>query len=202
VPCVFLLRYSATAPRVVARVGLVVCLVGTTALADPVRLHLSGGGAFALGGYQQREFGPGADFATAVEYRAWRTVGLAIQLDGLILSDGREPRNPELANNNGANFGALAAGANVRLPHGFWVGAAGGCGLTGALVRPAASAMLGYELPPEIGVTWGPVVKWVHLFQPDSSVRPEDANVFVAGLHITFGASSSVEETRLVAALE
>lgn len=171
-------------------IGLV-CAAANTAHAEPLGFRLSGGGALALGGYQQREFGPGADLSTAVEYQAFERLGVAMQLDGFLLSDGADPRDAELANNNGASMAAVLLGANLRALDGMWIGASGGAGLTGGRFRPIMSATLGYTLSPEFptGVAWGPMLKWVHLFQPDSAVRPEDANIIVAGLHIAFGGS-------------
>lgn len=177
--------------RIAASVIGLACAGAATAHAEPVGFRLSGGGALALGGYQQREFGPGADLSTAVEYQAFDRLGVGMQLDGFLLSDGADPSDAELANNNGASMAALLVGLNLRALQGVWIGAAGGAGITGGRFRPVMSATLGYALSPEFptGVAWGPMFKWVHLFQPDSAVRPEDANVVVAGLHIAFGGS-------------
>lgn len=169
------------------------------AQAEPLRVFARGGVALPLGGYQASELGLGAGVTGGVEYPFTPKIGVAAEVGGVWLSDGEPPADPTFSDLGAASqvSGALALhlrpGATSDLSTfdasaGFWVSASGGLGFTGGLQRFMADVAVGYDffLDDTGNVGLGPMVSWLHVFQPDSEVRPEDANVLVLGVHALF----------------
>jgi outer membrane protein OmpA-like peptidoglycan-associated protein len=72
-------------------------------------------------------------------------------------------------------------------PAGLWLSATGGVARTGSLTRPMFDAQAGFDIlfdQGRLGV--GPSVGLLHVFQPNDALRPDDANVLFAGLHVVF----------------
>jgi outer membrane protein OmpA-like peptidoglycan-associated protein len=68
--------------------------------------------------------------------------------------------------------------------HGPWLAAHGGAAQTGGLTRGMLSAATGWDFAlsgGRLGV--GPTLGWLHVFQPDSELRPADANILTLGVH-------------------
>lgn len=164
--------------------------------AEPLRIFGRGGVALPIGGYQANEFGLGAALVAGAELPFTPKVGIAAELGATWLSDGAAPTAPSFANPNGASqfSGALALHfrpgntadlAQFDASAGWWGSASGGLAVTGGLKRVMADVALGYDffLDDTGNLGLGPMVSWMHVFQPDAELRPEDANVLVLGLH-------------------
>ena len=74
----------------------------------------------------------------------------------------------------------------------LWIDLAAGVAFTGDVIRPALEASVGFDLrlSPRVGV--GPMVRYFHIFQPESDPFPVDARVLAAGAAFTwrFGADA------------
>ncbi len=176
-----------------ACVGAGVLLAGSVR-ADEPQLHGALGLAHALGDPQQGEYGFGAAVSVAGEWTLHRVVGVQGEVSFVGLPDGAPPENPAIAN-HGAGFD-LSAMAGLRVhPFGHrrvasvWFDANVGLAFTGSVTRPSFDAHLGYDIRVGRGrLDLGPFVGYAQIFQPDDALRPEDAHVLVAGLHIALGA--------------
>lgn len=167
------------------------------AKAEPLRVFGRGGVALPIGGYQSEELGVGAGVAAGVEYPFTPKLGVAAELGGVWLSDGEPPSNPAFSDLGAASQVSAALALHVRpwgtsdlakfdSSAGFWGSASGGLAFTGGLQRVMADVAVGYDFflddTGNLGV--GPMASWLHVFQPDSEVRPEDANLLVLGVHV------------------
>ena len=171
-------------------------VVGALALAPaasaeaPV-LHATAGAARALGGAQQSETGLGGGGSLALELPLARALGVEIELGGVALTAGSAPADPTLAPRGASS--ALTATAGLRLHpwgsarSGPWLDAHGGGARTGGLTRAAFDARMGWDF--QVGaLALGPFVGYLHVLQPDDTLRPDDAHVALAGLHASLGA--------------
>jgi outer membrane protein OmpA-like peptidoglycan-associated protein len=159
------------------------------------RLHGVAGVGHAVGGYQQREFGFGSTVRGALELVLLREIGIYGQGSGTWLSAGGLPKNPTLAPVDAASSYEVMFGVHVRpfarhtygrmlSPAGIWFGGSGGLAWTGGAHRPVVDSGVGLDLlfsKAKFGV--GPMVGWEHVFQPDSELRPQDANLLFLGVH-------------------
>jgi outer membrane protein OmpA-like peptidoglycan-associated protein len=182
-------------------------LCSSAARANPVRLHGTGAAARALDEYQNDEFGWGAGLMGAVELGLSRQLGLELQLGGLWLSEGDDPSDPSFSPKDAGTAGTAAAGLRYRpfatsyagrpvSAAGLWLAANGGAALTGGLVRPMMDAQLGFDFlyaKGRMGI--GPMLGYLHVFQPDSEFRPEDANIALVGIHVMFDSEGAAEPT-------
>jgi outer membrane protein OmpA-like peptidoglycan-associated protein len=169
------------------------------AKAEPLRVIGRGGVALPVGGYQADEFGVGAGVTAGVEYPFTPKVGLAAELGGVWLSNGEPPTNPTFTDLGAASQVSAALALHLRprgtadaakfdASAGWWGSASGGLAFTGGLQRVMADVAVGYDffLDDAGNVGVGPMASLLHVFQPDSEARPEDANVIVLGVHALF----------------
>jgi outer membrane protein OmpA-like peptidoglycan-associated protein len=173
------------------------------ASAEPLRAHGALGAGHALSGHQKDEYAWGAGAWASLEYPLVRQFGIELGVNWLGLGEGDPPRDANIEPETGAS--AISPLLGVRLvpfarpydgrgqllnPGGLWARLAGGAAFTNGLTRPMFDAQLGYDLfnfTPNIG--GGPMLAYVHVFQPDSEFRPSDANVLLFGAQITFDSS-------------
>ena len=177
--------------------------------AEPLRAHGSLGAGHAISGYQKDEYAWGTGASLALEYPFVRQLGLELSVSWLGLSQGDptpkkfEPVtgasaiSPEL----GLRMIPFAADHNGHLlsPAGLWAKLAGGVAFTNGLSRPTFDAGLGWDLLNASGrVGAGPMMSFVHVFQPDDEFRPDDANVLLFGVHglFDFGSAPPVKGDR------
>jgi outer membrane protein OmpA-like peptidoglycan-associated protein len=171
----------------------------SVASAQPLRAHGSLGTGRALTGHQKDEYAWGAGASVGLEYAFLRQLGLELQGSWLALGDGDPPSDAaRFVDADGASaFAAvlglhvvpLAASHNGKLfsPAGLWTSVAGGATFTNDLTRPTLDAKLGYDLLSTSGkVGAGPMLSFVHVWQPDSEFRPADANVLLFGVHAMY----------------
>jgi outer membrane protein OmpA-like peptidoglycan-associated protein len=88
----------------------------------------------------------------------------------------------------------LATGYNGSLinPGGVWAKLAAGAAFTNGLTRPMIDAELGYDLfNLNEHASLGPMLAYVHVFQPDDEFRPSDANVLLFGAQLSYDFSSA-----------
>jgi len=122
-------------------------------------------------------------------------LGLELDVGWLGLGKGDPPSDPRVEPETGASaisptlglrlrpFASMHQGQLVGLA-GVWAKLAGGAAFTGGLIRPTFDAQLGYDLLDARGrVGIGPMLAYVHVFQPNDEFRPADANVALVGVH-------------------
>ncbi|MBE7480948.1 MAG: OmpA family protein [Polyangiaceae bacterium] len=171
------------------RAGALVTLVAVAtlarpALADGVKVHGVAAAAKAFGGHQERELGPGAVGLAALELPIAPALGAQLEVGALWLSAGETPEDPRFEAQGDASATHVAGGLRVNPVAGLWLAAAAGPTRTGGQTRALADAQVGWDFffhHGRFGV--GPVIGWAHVFQPDSELRPADANVVFAGVH-------------------
>lgn len=174
------------------------CLWAGPAQAESVRLHAAAGVAHAISGYQKDEFGWGATGQGALELPLARQLGLELELNTIWLSQGSAPSDPKFARGGAATATAGAVGLRLRpfagnlegqaaSAAGLWLALDVGASLTHSLTRGMFDAQLGYDFLARQGREgMGPMLSLVHVFQPDSALRPEDANILLLGLHVMY----------------
>src|SRR6187402_2124828 len=173
-------------------------LVATHAHAEPLRLHGAAAAAHAVSGYQKDEFGWGAGALGALELPFGKQLGLQLELSTLWLSQGDAPSDPRFERNESATATSGALGVRLRpfggdyhgqatSPAGLWLSANAGATLTNGLTRPMVDAELGFDFMDSKGRQGiGPMLALMHVFQPDSALRPEDANIVLLGVHVMY----------------
>lgn len=179
------------------------------AKSEPLRVFGRGGVALPVGGYQSSELGLGVAGTAGLEYPFTPKIGVAVELGAVWLSDGDSPSDPAFSDLNDASQVSTALALHLRpgatadlerfdASAGLWASASGGLSFTGGLQRAMADVAVGYDffLDDSGKVAIGPMFSWLHVFQPDTQVRPEDANVVVLGVHALF---DSVERQKAVA---
>jgi outer membrane protein OmpA-like peptidoglycan-associated protein len=171
--------------------------------AEPLRAHGALGVGHALSGHQKDEYSWGAGAWLGIEYPFVEQFGLELSAAWLGLGEG-DP--PPLTSNIEAESGASAISPMLGLrimplaakndgavlnPGGLWAKLAGGASFTNGLIRPMFDAQLGYELF-NVGhhASTGPMLAYVHVFQPDDEFRPADANVLLFGASLSYDFSS------------
>jgi len=175
--------------------GLALSLSPAAAHAQQFRLHAMGGVAHAVGGYQQKEFGFGGTARAALELVLFREFGIYGQASGTWLGAGALPLDPTLAPLDAASSYAGMGGLHLR-PFarkgagrtwslaGLWLGGGGGIAYTGGASHPVVDAALGLDLMlPKTVIGLGPMLGWEHVFQQNTELRPQDANVLFVGVH-------------------
>ena len=177
---------------------LALAVSSRVAQAQELRLHGDLGLAHAIGGYQQHELAWGGTARGAVELVLLREFGVVMQGSGTWLGAGDLPKNPTLAPLDAASSYELMLGAHLRpfarrthgrvlSPAGLWFRGAGGFAWTGGARKYAVDSGIGLDLlfsQARFGV--GPMIGWEHVFQPDTELRPQDANVLFVGVHGMF----------------
>jgi len=172
------------------------------AFAEPLRLHGTAAAARASGGYQEYEYGWGGALLPAVELPFTRAFGAQAELSAVWLSEANPPKNPNIEPQGSGTGYSLAIGPRLRpfaashdgtslSPAGFWLSGAAGVTLTNSLWRPMVDAQIGYDFLDQQGrFGVGPMLGFYHVFQSDDNVRPEDANLLLAGVHVMFDAGA------------
>ncbi len=180
-------------PVVAACLAILAC--SAKASAEEPRFHVAAGGAHAIGGSQQSEFGTGGAGSGTVELPATSRIGVQASAGALVLSKGEAPKDAGIAPTSTGS--ALVGTVGVRLRAfgatkvaGPWMDSNVGVALTGDLTRPAFDAHLGWDLrvsrTSQIDV--GPFVGYTQIFQPNTELRSSDARILTAGLSISLGA--------------
>ncbi|MCC6216213.1 MAG: OmpA family protein [Polyangiaceae bacterium] len=193
-------RQGAGGLRRAVAVGAGICalIAARPAGAQALRWHGTGAGAKAVDVYQSREQGFGGALLGAAELRLGERFGLALELGNLLLLSGEAPRDPSFERRGVAT--AITGGFGPRVyPFapgtalgGVWLAGVVGGTVTGGLGRPLFDAHVGYDFFSADGTLGvGPTLGYVHVFQGDRELRPEDANVLLAGVHLVYGAASA-----------
>ena len=187
----------------IRRISTALCLCGSLsfargASAEPLRLHGGFAAAHAISGYQKDEFGWGAAGLAAVELPLGKSLGLQFELSSLWLSQGDRPRDPQFARGGAASATNAALGVRLRpfageyqgqsmSAAGLWLSGNVGASATHGLGRALFDVEVGYDFLDRKGRrAIGPMLSLVHVFQPDSAVRPEDANIALLGVHVMY----------------
>jgi outer membrane protein OmpA-like peptidoglycan-associated protein len=185
-------------------------LLASSAAAEPLRAHGALGAGHALSGHQKDEYAWGAGAWAGLEYPLLKQLGIELSASWLGLGKGDPPTDPRVEPESGASaiaptlgvrltpFGASHNGALLS-PAGLWAKLAGGAAFTNGLTRPLVDAQLGFDFldrPGRMGL--GPMVAFVHVFQPNSEFRPDDANLLLFGAHALydFGSAPPVKGDR------
>jgi outer membrane protein OmpA-like peptidoglycan-associated protein len=174
--------------------GLVLAAPGAARADEPFLLSLEGSAAVPVTAPQADWFEPGGSLAISVWRSLASPIALGARLRGGLLADGPAPRDPTLADPGIGSFFTLAVGARLRLEAiwddsprrgtGPWVEALGGAALTGASFRPSLEVGIGWGF--ELGdVDLGPTVRWSTVFETDSQLAPEHANMLLVGVELT-----------------
>ena len=171
---------------------------------EPWMLSLEGSAAVPVTAPQASWFEPGGSLAVSVWRSLASPIAIGARVRGGLLADGPAPSDPTLADPGVGSFFTLSLGARLRLEAiwddsprrgtGPWVEALGGAALTGASIRPALEVGIGWGF--ELGdVDLGPTVRWSTVFETDSQLAPEHANVLLVGLELTlFDARPAIAE--------
>ncbi len=179
-----------------AAISIGVMLATKPASADDLLLHGEAAMVHAVADPQQREFGPGGEIAIAGELAFRHIIGVQAAVSVLALTDSAPPLDPAIAN-HGAGF-SLGAMAGVRVhpfgarqTSGLWFDANLGVAVTGGAARPSVETHLGYDLRLGRGrLDCGPFLGYAQVFQPDDTLRPEDAHLVLLGFQVGLGAKA------------
>jgi outer membrane protein OmpA-like peptidoglycan-associated protein len=173
-----------------------------------VRLHATLDVGKALGGFQKDELSFGADGMIAAELPLIPKLGAELQLSTLLMAKGDSPRDPTIRPEDGAyavigTIGAVvhpfenADRTRVTKLTGIWASTHVGATTTGGLFRGAFDLQAGYDFLFDRGrYGIGPTLGYLHVFQPDSEFRPDDANIFLFGVHAVFDTAPHVATDR------
>jgi OmpA-OmpF porin, OOP family len=168
----------------------VASLIPAHARAADVIPHVELAVAHAVTEPQVKEFGVGGKLSVGAEWVASKALGLEAKLGLLTLSSGAPPADPRLEPQT-TGFATLLTGGPRLRPFGVFVGPWAslgvGAALTGGTARLAVDAALGYDvrLSTRGPLALAPVAGFVHIFQPDSELRPADANVLSLGVRLS-----------------
>jgi outer membrane protein OmpA-like peptidoglycan-associated protein len=174
--------------------GLITCSLGA-ARAEDLRVHGTLAGAKAVGGFQGSELSFGGAAFAAVELPFLPIFGAELQLGTVVLAKGSAPSDPAIVPGDGAH--ALIGSFGVRVHPfrkedntdissltGLWGATHLGATSTGGLFRGEFDVQAGYDfLISEGHFGIGPTLGFVHVFQPDTEFRPENANILTLGVH-------------------
>ncbi len=162
-------------------------------VADPVRVHGRANAARPATGPQKDEQSWGVLGAAMLEVPIIQQLGVGLEVGTLTLADGGAPADDQFADEDGA-FGLTGAiGVHVRplarraragWHRGLWAGSSVGTIRSEGLWRPTSEVSLGLDfLLSDAGFSAGPALGWLHVYQPDSALRPSDSNVLSVGVH-------------------
>jgi outer membrane protein OmpA-like peptidoglycan-associated protein len=176
--------------------------------AEHIRVHGTAALAKAFGGHQERELGFGAAMFGALEMPLVPEFGVEAELGAVLLAQGKPPLNKDIVPEDGAHAIHGALGVHIR-PFltddptditgltGIWLSGNVGAVTTGGLFRGMFDAHVGYDFLIEQGKYGvGPTLGYVHVFQPDSEFRPDDANIYTLGVHVMFDNAERVPPDR------
>lgn len=173
-------------------------LVWTSAAhADEVRLHVEAGGAHAIGGTQEREFGAGGGGSATAELAVGSVLGVQASAGGIVLSTtDKSPTDPTIAKQSTGTAFTGTVGVRFRplgayRVAGPWIDANGGLAQTGSSTRIAFDAHLGWDFRVTKNGRWdvGPFIGYTEILQPSGELRPDDAHILWAGIQVSLGAS-------------
>lgn len=172
-----------------------VFVAGTSDAAEPVRVHLAGGAAHAVGPPQEREFGAGGGGSAALELPVTGALGVQASAGGVVLAKGDPPSDPGLAPTSTGSAFLGTVGVRLRLfgssrVAGPWIDVNGGLAQTGSLSRPTVDSHIGWDFRLPGAGSWdvGPFVGYTQIVQPDSELRSHDARIAWAGIQVSIGA--------------
>lgn len=169
-------------------------LFSSSARAD-VGWHIDLGASEAITIPQAKEFNLGGSLALRLDIPFSRKFAFVLGASTMVLSTGKAPSANEglAAKAEGvAGFGKLGLlwhPASVDTRRGMWLQAAVGPAFTGDLTRASGSAGLGYAYPLGESAHIGPFAEYTYIFQPDDTLRPEDAHLATIGISLGFGPS-------------
>jgi outer membrane protein OmpA-like peptidoglycan-associated protein len=178
-------------PLVTSALGLAVALVSPASFAEPLRFHAQSGIAHAVGAPQSSELSWGVVGDLAIELPVLPVLGLQAKVGAVWLSDGDAPKNPAFADRGASSavdvMGGVRLQKNVAGP---WIDLNAGFVRTGDANRFGLDTHVGWDFALNDKRTWalGPVLGYIQVVEPDSSLRPEDARVLWLGVHVSFGA--------------
>jgi outer membrane protein OmpA-like peptidoglycan-associated protein len=159
------------------------------------------GAAHALGEPQKSEFGWGALASAGAELPIRPELFAAFSLEGMALAEGAAPPARFAPQGTGKAAFFLFGLRAYPIPGGdkqlrAWLSAQTGYARTGSFNRVGLAADLGVDFP--VGdVDAGPFLGYRHILQPDSELRPDDANIGLVGVQVSLS-----QRKRLVAAPE
>src|SRR5262249_40050144 len=78
---------------------------------------------------------------------------------------------------------------------GVWFDANGGAARTADLTRGAFAGHVGFDFMWD-KVALGPYAGYLHVLQPDDTLRPDDAKLLLFGLHLVLGSNTRIEIER------
>lgn len=171
---------------------------------EPWMLSLEGSAAVPVTAPQASWFEPGGSVAVSVWRSLASPIAIGARVRGGLLADGPAPSDPTLVDPGVGSFVTLALGPRLRLETmwddgprrgtGPWVEALGGAALTGVALRPSLEVGIGWGF--ELGdVDLAPTVRWSTIFETDSQLAPEHANVLLLGVELTlFDARPAIAE--------
>ncbi len=157
------------------------------------------GAAHAVAKPQSDEFGWGPLASVGAELAIRPELFATFTAEGLVLAEG-DPPPPPLAPQGMGRAGFLLFGLRgypVReLRNGLrpWLSAGTGYVRTDSTNRVAVASDLGLDVPVSSTTTLGPFAGYRHVFQPDSDLRPDDANIAVFGVQGTISHSHGPAE--------
>jgi outer membrane protein OmpA-like peptidoglycan-associated protein len=183
--------------------AIAACLAAATlaapAYAQEFALHAEGGAAIWVDPPQARRFTPGGYFAA----RPSITIGRLFSLQVSYALLATPPKDPQTEYGT-AHF--ITGGVRLRplatlrpaseQLGGLFVDANAGFVFTGPLHRFGFDVGLGYELQAAPWIALGPFVRYAQIIQPDDldGFDPNDAQVFIAGLSVSFGRAHQEQE--------
>lgn len=159
-------------------------------------MHGTAGVSKAVTEHQSKEFGFGGTGLAAAESPIIPELGIMLELGGTYLTAGDDPDDPTLeplGDGSGFTAGlglrfspfASAGRSKSASPAGLWLAGAGGVAQTGGDSRAMFDASLGFDFFFSKGrIGAGPAIGYLHIFQPDSELRPADLNLLFVGAHI------------------
>lgn len=192
---------SVVNPRIFS-LTLLACAWSSTAWAEELQVHATGGAAHAVGGEQQREFGVGATGGGSVELPLKKQLGVQASAGALVLSKGSDPNDATLApsSTGSAFFGTLGVRvhpfAHKRVA-GLWADTNGGLARTGDATRPMFDAHVGWDfrVSRDERIDVGPFLGYTQIIQPSSDLRSDDARILTAGISVSLGARETARST-------
>jgi outer membrane protein OmpA-like peptidoglycan-associated protein len=184
---------QARAIRIATAAAVVVATSSAPAPAADTKLHGSIGPTQALSSPQGHEFGMGASGDVTLEFELSRRFSVEGSLGAGLLTPGEAPRDPRFAPRDTGTFAYLTVGPRIYAYRpsdnrgGFWVDGGAGALITGPLLRPTVLTRLGYSVATKGRLGVGPFAGYLHVFQPEDALRPEDGNFGVVGVEFTLG---------------
>ena len=179
--------------RCTLRVALLAAmLTPASAAAEPPRVHATAGVAHAVSEPQSRELGFGIAGDVGLEVPVAPAFGIMGKIGGVVLADGKAPSDPRLADRPAGLATTVFGGFRLAQPEGGpFVDLGLGLVATG-VARFGFDAHVGWDFAVGRSGYWqaGPSIGYLHVVQPDDTLRPEDARLFTVGAHVAWGQRS------------